>query len=279
MLLVTDIGNSSISLGLFDRKTPPGGRPALHMIAKMSADTRKSADEYAVTLRSLLAAKNVDPASVSAACISSVVPQLTHTLRDAVCSLCPVPVRLVGEGMRSGIGLSVEDPAQLGADIVTNAAAAVWMYGAPVITLDFGTATVMAAVNAAKSLIGVTIAPGLYTSLEGLRTAAAQIPYMELKHPPAVLGRSTVSATQSGIINGAACMTDGLIARILQEAHLPASTPVVATGGLAPLVLPACRTPIRLEPQLTLYGLWRVYTVTVEREEKEARIHGRTETP
>lgn len=284
MLLVTDIGNSSISLGLFDRTAPAGEKPALHMIAKISADTRKSADEYTVTLHSLLTAHGFDASCIRAAVISSVVPQLTHTLRDAVGKLChktdgtrDIPIRLVGEGMRSGIGLSVEDPSELGSDIVTNAAAAVWLYGAPVITLDFGTATVLAAVNPAKALIGVTISPGLNTSLEGLRTSAAQIPFMELKKPNAVLGRNTVTATQSGIIIGAACMVDGLVERVLYEARLPASTPVVVTGGLAPLVLPACRHKTVYEPHLTLYGLWRVYTVTVEREEKDARVRGRTE--
>ena len=288
MLLAIDIGNTSISLGVFD--TAPdavldgGGRPPLRLRAKMAADRRRSADEYAITLRSILKGGGMDPASVGEVMIGSVVPLLTHTLCAAAQGLCPptgekppVTVTVVGSGVRTGVSLLVDEPSQLGADIVCNAAAAVWLYGAPVIIVDFGTATVLSAVNAGRALMGVTISPGLNTSLEGLQTAAAQIPYIELKSPGPTLGRNTAASTRSGIVYGTACMVDGMIDRILTEAHLPPTVPVVATGGMCNLVLPHCRHTLVEERDLTLLGLARIAMLTGEREERRNRKAGAQE--
>lgn len=291
MLLALDIGNSSISLGLFDLAptavpTADGevtARPVPLLTAKLSADTGRTADEYAVIMRGLLAeqghtavtAPAVTAPAVTAAVIGSVVPQLTHTLELAVQKLNrggePIPVLHIGGGVRTGISLRVDDPAGLGADIVSGAAAAVKLYGAPVIFLDFGTATVCGAVNRTRELVGVSIAPGVTTSLEGLRTAAAQIPYLELKAPDTVLGKNTSASIRSGLIYGTACMVDGMIERICAEMHLPRNDalPLVATGGLAELVLPACRHTIVCEPHLTLLGLYYIYRATVERDAKK----------
>ena len=274
MLLAIDVGNSSISLGLFDlNATDP--RPAPALTAKLSAATGRTADEYAVIIRGLLADKGYHGA-ITAAVMGSVVPQLTHTLEAAVQKLggdTPIPVTHIGGGVRTGISLRVEDPAALGADIVTNASAAVKLYGAPVIFLDFGTATVCGAVNLARELVGVSISPGVSTSLEGLRAAAAQIPYMELKAPDTALGKNTAAALRSGLVLGTACMIDGMIERIRTEMKLPpnAALPIVATGGLAELVLPACTHEIAHEPDLTLLGLYFIYKATAEREAKKGR--------
>ena len=269
MLLAIDIGNSSISLGLFDL-TATDPRPTPALTAKLSAATGRTADEYAVIIRGLLADKGYHGA-ITAAVMGSVVPQLTHTLEAAVQKLggdTPIPVPPLGGGVRTGISLRVDDPSTLGADIVTNASAAVTLYGAPVIFLDFGTATVCGAVNMARELVGVSIAPGVTTALEGLRAAAAQIPYMELKAPDTALGKNTTAALRSGLLLGTACMIDGMIHRIKEELRLPknAALPIVATGGLAELVLPACTHEIVHEPNLTLLGLYFIYKATAERE-------------
>ena len=274
MLLAIDVGNSSISLGLFDL-TATDPRPAPALTAKLSAATGRTADEYAVIIRGLLADQGYHGA-ITAAVMGSVVPQLTHTLEAAVQKLggdTPIPVTHIGGGVRTGISLRVEDPAALGADIVTNASAAVKLYGAPVIFLDFGTATVCGAVNLARELVGVSISPGVSTSLEGLRAAAAQIPYMELKAPDTALGKNTTAALRSGLVLGTACMIDGMIERIRTEMKLPqnAALPIVATGGLAELVLPACTHEIAHEPDLTLLGLYFIYKATAEREAKKGR--------
>ena len=269
MLLAIDIGNSSISLGLFDL-TATDPRPAPVLTAKLASAVGRTADEYAVIIRGLLTDKGYDGA-ISAAVMGSVVPQLTHTLESAIQKLggdTPIPVTHIGGGVRTGISLRVDDPAALGADIVTNASAAVSLYGAPVIFLDFGTATVFGAVNMARELVGVSIAPGVTTALEGLRAAAAQIPYMELKAPDTVLGKNTTAALRSGLVLGTACMVDGLIDRIKAELKLPknAALPMVATGGLAELVLPACTHSVTYEADLTLLGLYFIYKATAERE-------------
>lgn len=271
MLLAIDIGNSSISIGLFDGAASEGARPALLMKAKIASDSRRSPDEYRVVLRSLLSDAGYLPAggmiAVTEVVIGSVVPSLTHDLRQAAAGLCPAArIRVVGEGMRSGVLLSVDDPGQVGADIVANAAAAVWLAGTPAVILDFGTATVMTAVDAKRTLLGVSIAPGLRTALEGLRKEAAQLPYIELKKPASVLGRSTPSAAQSGIVFGSACMADGMIDRILSEYRLPPDTPVLATGGLCGMIVPLMTHKAVIEPDLTLYGLFRMSALTAAKE-------------
>lgn len=271
MLLALDIGNSSISLGLFDL-TASAERPAPILTAKLSADTGRTADEYAVLIRGLLSEGGYRTA-ITAAVMGSVVPQLTHTIEAAVQKLggtAPIPVTHIGGGVRTGISLRVDDPSALGADIVTNAAAATALYGAPVIFLDFGTATVCGAVGMGRELLGVSIAPGVTTALDGLRTATAQIPYLELKAPDTALGKNTPAAIRSGLVLGTACMIDGMIQRIRQEMKLPRGTalPIVATGGLSELVLPSCTHEIHREENLTLLGLYFIYKATAEREAK-----------
>lgn len=261
MLLTIDIGNSSICLGLFRSD-------ALTATAKMSADTKRSADEYAVIIRGLLSVHGIDPHEITAAIISSVVPKLTHTIEKAL-SWVEMPVYVVGNGVKTGISLKVDDPSQLGADIVTNAAAAVKTYGAPVAVVDIGTATVISVVNEQKSLVGVAIAPGPMASLEGLRASAALIPYTELSTPVSPLGKNTPAALRSGIVMGHACMIDGMLDRIFDEYKFPQNTPVVVTGGMAQLITAECRHAFKHEEHLTLWGLYHMYTATVHGKSKK----------
>lgn len=274
MLLAVDIGNSSISLGLFDL-TDTTPRPTPCLTAKLASATVRTADEYAILIRSLLTEKGYN-GRLSAGVIGSVVPQLTHTLELALQKLtgdASFPILHIEGGVRTGISLRVEDPASLGADIVTNAAAAAELYGTPVVFLDLGTATVCGAVNSRRELVGVSIAPGVTTALEGLRASAARIPYLELKTPDTVLNRNTTTAICSGLLLGTACMIDGMVERIREELKLSEEAPlsIVATGGLAELVIPACRHSIRYEPDLTILGLCLVYKATVERRAKKNR--------
>lgn len=264
MLLTIDIGNSSICLGLFRDDT-------LAATAKLSSDTKRSADEYAVIIRGLLSAHGVSPQEITAAIISSVVPKLTHTVEKALArqDIPPAPVYVVGSGVKTGISLKVDDPTQLGADIVVNAAAAVKTYGAPVAVVDVGTATVISAVSEDKALIGVAIAPGPVASQEGLRQAAALIPYTELSTPESALGKNTPAALRAGLVMGHACMIDGMLDRIFAERRLPENTPVVITGGLAPLIMAECRHGLQYEEHLTLWGLYHMYTATVSAKNKK----------
>ncbi len=266
MLLAIDIGNSSIGLGLFRDGT-------LIATAKLSADTKRSADEYAVVIRGLLTSHGIEPREITAAIISSVVPALTHTIEAALRrkdGTTPLSVMTVGNGVKTGISLKVDDPAQLGADIVVNAAAAVKAYGAPVAVVDIGTATVISVVNVQKALMGVAIAPGPMASLEGLRASAALIPYTELSAPVSPLGKNTPAALRSGIVMGHACMIDGMLDRIFDEYKFPQNTPVVVTGGLAPLIMAECRHALTYEEHLTLWGLYHMYTSTVTAHNKRS---------
>lgn len=264
MLLTIDIGNSSICLGIFNEDT-------LAATAKLSADTKRSADEYAVTIRGLLSARGIDPQQITAAIISSVVPKLTHTVEKSLSwnDLSPMPIYVVGNGVKTGISLRVDDPSQLGADIVVNAVAAVQLCSTPVVVVDIGTATVISAVNEQRALIGVAIAPGPAVSLEGLHESAALIPYTELSAPASPLGKSTSAALRSGIVTGHACMIDGMVDRILKEYNLPESTAVLTTGGLAPLITAECRHTFKHEEHLTLLGLYHMYNATVSVKNKK----------
>lgn len=264
MLLAVDIGNSSIGIGLFDGDS-------LTFTAKLSADTKRSADEYAVMIRGLLSARGVTPTDITAAAISSVVPKLTHTMEQALAwrdAPAPMPILTVGSGVKTGISLKVDDPATLGADIVTNAAAAVKKHGAPAIVIDVGTATVISCVSEQKSLVGVAIAPGPIAAQEGLHQSAALIPDAELSRSSGALGKNTPAALRSGLVTGHACMIDGMIDRIREEYRLPFDTPVVITGGLAPLVTAECRRPMTYEKDLTLEGLYHIYTATAAAKNK-----------
>ncbi len=264
MLLAIDIGNSSIGLGLFEGNS-------LIFTAKLSADAKRSADEYAVIIRGLLTSGGFSPASITAAIISSVVPALTHTVAEALRwkdISTPIPVMTVGGGVKTGISLKVDDPATLGGDIVTNATAAVKKYGAPVLIVDIGTATVISCVNGQKALIGVAISPGPLAAQEGLHRTAALIPYTELSTPSDVLGKNTSAALRSGLVMGHACMIDGMLSRVLESHKLPADTPVVVTGGIAPLITEECKHAMSFEKDLTLWGLYHIYTATVAAQSK-----------
>lgn len=264
MLLAIDIGNSSIGLGIFDQDS-------LIFTAKLSADTKRSADEYAVIIRGLLSSGGISPADITAAIISSVVPALTHTVEEALRhASAPISVMTVGGGVKTGISLKVDDPATLGGDIVTNATAAVKKWGAPVLVIDIGTATVLSCINQQKALIGVSIAPGPLAAQEGLHRTAALIPYTELSAPTGVLGKNTASALRSGLVIGHACMVDGMICRVLEAHKLPADTPVIVTGGLAPLITEQCQHPVSYEKDLTLWGLYHIYTATAAAQSKRS---------
>lgn len=265
MLLALDIGNSSITLGLIELSSHT---PHIIYRAKLAADLHRSADEYAIILRSLLTAEGHTIEAITAVMLGSVVPQLTHTVKKAVTNITAAPIRTVGSGVKTGILLKVDDPTQLGADIVTSATAAVTLCGTPVIFVDIGTATVIGAVSPTKALTGVAIAPGPAASLESLQNRAALIPYTELATTDHALGKNTTDALRAGLITGTACMLDGMIARIREEQRLPADTPVIATGGLAQLVLPACHTPIRYETDLTLLGLACIHAATERAKRK-----------
>ena len=198
----------------------------------------KTTDEYAVLARSFLQMAAVDFEAVSAVCMSSVVPALTVTFQDFSRRYLGHTPLIVSSGVKLGIGIAIDMPEQAGADRLCNAAALSQLYGAPAVSVDFGTSTNFDVLSAQREYIGGVIAPGIGLAHDALVSRAAQLHKVELAPPPAPIGRNTIHAMQSGIFWGYVGMIEALLRRILAQLDCP-STPVIATGGLGPLFPPA----------------------------------------
>ena len=250
MLLTIDIGNTNTVFGVFD-----GDR--LEHSWRIKTDGRSTADELALTYRGLLGDLDVDGI---AAC--STVPAALHELRGMLDRYFPaVPTVLVEPGVKTGVGIRMDNPKEVGTDRICNAAAAHLLVTGPVIVVDFGTSTNFDVISADGAFVGGALAPGIEISVDALASRAAALRKVELVAPRSPIGKNTVEALQSGIIYGVAGQVDGLVTRL--RAALapddPVSVKVIATGGLAPLAIPYCATVSRYEPELTLIGLRLVF--------------------
>jgi type III pantothenate kinase len=250
MLLAADIGNTEIVLGAFRNEE-------LDHTWRLSTQPERTADELALLLSGLLTQRGLDLRSdVTGLVIASVVPDVTATFREMTASLS-FPLVVVGPGVKTGVPVLTENPREVGADRVVNALAAFTRFGGPVVVVDFGTATNFDVVSDKGEFIGGVIAPGMRASAASLFSRTARLTRVELVAPEHVIGRSTVEAVQSGLVFGAAGEVDGIVDRI--RAELGVDAPTVATGGLAGVVLPHCRTIDHYEPWLTLEGLRLIY--------------------
>jgi type III pantothenate kinase len=247
MLLAIDTGNTQTHIGVFRRD-------ALVAQWRMSTEQARTADELALIFQEFLALVGMSfSREVTGVVIGSVVPVQTTALREMVARYFHFDPVVVESGIRTGLQIRTDHPKEIGADRIVNAVAAVELVGPPVVVIDFGTATTFDAVGERGEFLGGAIAPGLEISADALFRVAAQIQKIELVAPVEVIGRSTVEAVRSGVILGAAAMVDGMVERMTKVLGGHAS--VLATGGLAPRVLPAVNTSIRYEPDLTLTGL------------------------
>jgi type III pantothenate kinase len=251
MLLAIDIGNTNTVLGVFDGEV-------LERSWRIKTDAQRTADELALTFRGLLCDHEVTGA---AAC--STVPAALHELREMLARYyADVPSVIVEPGVRTGVGLQYENPKEVGADRIVNSLAAHHLVdGQPAIVVDFGTATNFDVVNERGDFLGGATAPGIEISLDALAARAAQLRKVELVAPRGPIGKNTVEALQSGILYGFAGQVDGLVRRLSAALHPadPGAVEVIATGGLAALVVEHCDTITRHEPDLTLIGLRLVY--------------------
>lgn len=255
MLLTIDVGNTQTTLGLFD-----GEDVVEHW--RISTDPRRTADELAVLLQGLMGNHTaVREAAVEGLAICSSVPAVLHELREVTRRYYgDVPAVIVEPGVKTGVHVLMDNPKEVGADRIVNALAANHLYGGPCIVVDFGTATTFDAVNARGDYVGGAIAPGIEISVEALGVRGAQLRKIELARPRNVIGKNTVEGMQSGILYGFAGQVDGLVERMARElAKDPDDVQVIATGGLAPLVLGEATTIDVHEPWLTLIGLRLVY--------------------
>lgn len=250
MILVIDIGNTNITVGCME-----GGHS--YFIERMATDKKRTELEYAITLKNVLELYGIAPQSLEGGILSSVVPPLTGCVKRAAEKLLRKSIKVVGPGLKNGLRIKTDNPAQLGSDQVVNAVAALAEFKPPLIIVDMGTATTISVVNQEGAYIGCLIMPGLLVATESLVHHTAQLTQISLEKPKRLIGSNTIDCMKSGALFGHASAVDGIIDRI--EKELAVSCTVVATGGLAPLVVPLCTHRMILEEELPLKGLQIIY--------------------
>ena len=264
MLLAIDVGNTNTVLGVFE-----GEQVIEHW--RIATDPVRTADELAVVLQGLLAQSAVlkDP-DITGIALCSTVPSVLHEMREMFQRYYgDVPALIIEPGVRTGVSVRMDNPKEVGSDRIMNTVAAVHLYGGPAVVVDFGTSTNFDAVSAKGEFVGGALAPGIEISVDALARRAAQLLKVELTRPPRIIGKSTVEALQSGIIFGFAGQVEGIAERMRHELAPgdPGSVTVIATGGLAPLVLDEISVIDAHEPWLTLIGLRLVYERNIARGE------------
>jgi type III pantothenate kinase len=251
MLLTIDVGNTNTVLGLFE-----GEQVVEHW--RIATDPQRTADEIVVVLQGLLAQSAVKDPDISGIALCSTVPSVLHEMRKMCRRYYPdIPALIVEPGVRTGVSVRTDNPKEVGSDRIMNAVAAVHLYGGPAVIVDFGTSTNFDAVSAKGEFVGGAFAPGIEISVDALSRRAAQLLKVELARPHHAIGKNTVEALQSGIIFGFAGQVEGIANRMIRELAPddPESVTVIATGGLAPLLLEEVTIIDAHEPWLTLIGL------------------------
>ena len=252
MLLAVDIGNSTISIGLFDREG------TLRFLASLDTDRRKTADQICVDLMNLFQLYRFRYQEVTDSILCSVVPPMNFMMEKALVRLLGKPPLVIGPGVKTGLNIRLAVQTQMGADIVADAVAALEQFRAPIITIDMGTATTIGVISEGRTYEGGLLLPGVNVSLEALSRQTAQLPAISLQPPKTLIGKTTEECMRSGIVYGTAAMLDGIIDRIRGE--FPGKTvSIVATGGSAPFIVKFCRNPILYDKSLLMEGLWAIY--------------------
>ena len=251
MLLVFDIGNTNMVLGVYDGDN-------LVRDWRINTDLNKTSDEYGVLIKSLFDASNISLSVVDAIIVSSVVPAVMHSLENFCRKYCNISPMVVGPGIKTGLNIKYEDPKMVGAARIVNAVAAISKYNCPVIIIDFGTATTYCAVSKKGEYIGGAISPGMKISSEALFQKASKLPRVELVTPETVICKDTVSAMQAGIIYGYAGQVEKIVGLMKKELK-DEETLVIATGGLANMISQETNAIDVIDPNLTLEGLRIIY--------------------
>jgi type III pantothenate kinase len=254
MILVLDVGNTNIVLGVYENK---------ELIAdwRLSTDFKRTADEYGIQVMQLFLQNKLDPTDVEGVIISSVVPNIMYSLEHMIVKYFEITPIVVGPGVKTGINVRYDNPKEVGADRIVNAVAAHELYKKSVIIIDFGTATTFCAVTAKGDYLGGTICPGIKISSEALFERAAKLPRIELIKPAAVIGKNTVSSMQAGIVYGYIGQVDYIVNKMIREMmQLGENEPyVIATGGLAKLISEESKFINIIDHTLTLKGLRIIY--------------------
>ena len=255
MILAVDIGNTNIVLGCIEDDR-------ILFEARMATDLIKTSDQYCAELKSILGLFDAEIARIEGSIVSSVVPPVLNSFRTAIRKLTGRDCLVVGPGIRTGLNIRMDNPAEVGSDLIVAAVAGIARYGMPLLLVDMGTATTITAVDRSGAFVGGCICPGVKISMEALTGRTAQLPGIALDEPKRAIGKNTRDCMQSGIMFGAAAMRDGLLDRM--ERELGGEVNVVATGGIARFVVPLCRRKIVLDRGLMLEGLNLLYKRNVK---------------
>lgn len=253
MLLVIDAGNTNVVFAVFNGNSIAGQW-------RIHTDARRTADEYGVWLTQVMEHAGIAPNKITGAVLASVVPQALFDLRQLAKRYFNTELMVIGDprlSLKTGIGVKIDNPAEVGADRLVNAFAAWKKFKQALIVVDFGTATTFDVVSGEGNYIGGVIAPGVNLSLDALQRAAAKLPNIAIQPPAKAIGTNTVGAMQSGIYYGYIGLIEGITARIIAE--YGKKMKVIATGGLASLYAKACPLIEQLEPDLTVFGLKDLY--------------------
>jgi type III pantothenate kinase len=253
MLLVADVGNTNTKIGVYDGAT-------LVASWRLTSRREQTADEYGLFIETLLGTRGIDRRRVAAIAISNVVPPVQQTLEWMCEQYFGLEAYFVPAGAASPIPLAVDTPAEVGADRIVDAFAARALYGAPLIVVDFGTATTFDCVDAAGAFIGGAIAPGIATSVDALLNRAARLFRVELVRPKEAIGRNTATNIQSGVVYGYAGLVDGIVARMKTE--MGGAPKVIGTGGLVSLVADVAASIQHVNDDLRMEGLRMLYDLS-----------------
>ena len=250
MLLAIDIGNTNIVVGCIDEEK-------IYFTERLSTVRTKTELEYAVDLKTVLDIYHIKRTDIEGCIISSVVPQITGIAKLAAEKILKKEVMVLGPGVKTGLNIVMDNPGQLGADLVADAVAGLASYPVPLVVIDMGTATTISVVNSKKQYIGGMIMPGVGISLDALTARASQLSGISIDAPRHIIGKNTIECMKSGVLYSNAAALDGIIDRIEEE--LGEKTTVIATGGLAKKIVSHCRKEIILDEELLLKGLMLIY--------------------